>query len=57
MSHGPRTRLIVSAVKLAAAIQKALRDNEMREKAKRLSDALRLENGIQAAVRVIRDVV
>jgi len=53
----PIPQRALSAIKLAAAIQQALRDNEMREKAKRLSDALRLENGIQAAVRVIRDVV
>jgi UDP:flavonoid glycosyltransferase YjiC (YdhE family) len=47
----------LSVVKLAAAIQQALQDDDMRENAKRVSRALSLENGIQAAVRVIRDVV
>ena len=47
----------LNANKLARAIQQALTDNSMRGKAKRVSEALSLENGVQAAVRVMRDVI
>ncbi|GAB4466894.1 MAG: glycosyltransferase [Anaerolineales bacterium] len=44
----------LSAEKLADAIQAALWDKSIRERAKSLSVALSLEDGIQAAVRVMR---
>jgi sterol 3beta-glucosyltransferase len=47
----------LNAEKLANAIQESLRDKDMRAKAKAVSAMLSLENGVQAAVRVIRDVV
>ena len=47
----------LNANKLAKAIQQALTDKSMRGKAKRVSEALSLENGVQAAVRVMRDVI
>ncbi len=47
----------LSAEKLANAIQESLHNNDMRAKAKTISARLNAENGIQAAVRVIRDVL
>lgn len=45
----------LNAKKLANAIQQALTDTSMRERAKDVSAALGLEDGVQAAVRVIRE--
>jgi sterol 3beta-glucosyltransferase len=45
------------AEKLANAIQESLHNNDMRERAKTLSARLVTENGVQAAVRVMRDWV
>lgn len=42
--------------KLANAIQQALTDTSMRERAKDVSEVLSLEDGVQAAVRVIRSL-
>ncbi len=47
----------LSAEKLANAIQESLHNNDMRAKAKTISARLVTENGIQAAVSLIRDVV
>ncbi len=47
----------LSAEKLANAIQESLHNNDMRAKAKTVSARLNAENGIQAAVRVMRDIV
>jgi sterol 3beta-glucosyltransferase len=47
----------LTANKLANAIQQALSDASMRERAKDVSVALGLEDGVQAAVRVMREVV
>ena len=52
----PIPQRALSAVKLAGAIQQALQDDDMHRKAKHVSGALSLENGVQTAVRVIRDV-
>ena len=56
---GPRLipQRSLNADKLAKRIQQALSDTSMREKAKRLSEALRLEDGVQAAVKMIRNIV
>lgn len=53
----PIPQRVLNAEKLANAIQESLQDNNMRVKAKAVSARLDTENGIQAAVRVIRDVV
>ncbi len=53
----PIPQRALNAVKLANAIRQALEDKDMREKAEHVSGALSLENGIQAAVRVIRDIL
>lgn len=53
----PIPQRVLNAEKLASAIQESLRNNDMREKAKTVSAKLNSENGIQAAVRVMRDVV
>ena len=42
---------------LAKAIQQALSNESIREKAKRVSEALCLEDGVQAAVRAVQNVV
>lgn len=47
----------LNAKKLASAIQESLNNNDMRAKAKAVSEVLSLENGIKSAVRVLRDVV
>jgi sterol 3beta-glucosyltransferase len=47
----------LNAKRLARAIQQALWDKPMREKAQRVSAALCVEDGVQAAVKVIREVV
>jgi sterol 3beta-glucosyltransferase len=56
---GPRPipQRVVNAKKLARAIQQALCDESMRDRATRVSEALCLEDGVQAAVQVIREVV
>ncbi len=46
----------LSAEKLANAIQESLHNSDMRAKAKTVSARLVTENGIQAAVRVMRDI-
>jgi sterol 3beta-glucosyltransferase len=46
----------LNADKLAKAIQQALQDKPMRERAKGISQELCLEDGVQAAVRVMRDI-
>ena len=53
----PIPQRALSADKLAKAIQQALKDESMRERAKRVSKALSLEDGVRAAVRVVRDVI
>ena len=45
------------ADKLAEAIQQALQDQSMRDRAIGISQALGLEDGVQAAVRVMRDLL
>ncbi|HEU0292599.1 MAG TPA: glycosyltransferase [Anaerolineales bacterium] len=59
MGVGPRPvpQRSLNADKLANAIQQALSDKSMYENAKRISEVLCLEDGVQAAVRVIREVV
>ena len=52
----PIPQRVLNAEKLASAIQESLQDNDMRAKAETISAKLSIENGIQAAVRVIRDV-
>ena len=47
----------LSAEKLANAIQESLHNNDMRAKAKIISARLNAENGIQAAVRVMRKLL
>ena len=47
----------LSAEKLANAIQESLHNNDMRAKAKTVSARLNAENGIQAAVRVMRKLL
>ena len=42
--------------KLAKAIQQALGNDVIREKAKSISEALSLEDGVQTAVRVLREI-
>jgi sterol 3beta-glucosyltransferase len=56
---GPRPipQRSLNADNLAKAIQQALSNTSMREKAKRISEALCLEDGVQTAVRVLREVV
>jgi hypothetical protein len=58
MGVGPRPipQRSLNTDQLAKAIQQALWDESMREKAKRLSEALCLEDGVRAAVKVIRDL-
>jgi UDP:flavonoid glycosyltransferase YjiC (YdhE family) len=51
----PIPQRVLNAEKLSAAIQMALWDESMRERAKEISVALGLENGVQAAVRVMRE--
>ncbi|PWB73515.1 MAG: hypothetical protein C3F07_09415 [Anaerolineales bacterium] len=51
----PQRSLTVN--KLANAIQQALADTSMRARAKDVSVALSLDDGVQAAVRVIREVL
>ncbi|MBK8822791.1 MAG: hypothetical protein IPN58_09345 [Anaerolineales bacterium] len=53
----PIPQRTLSAEKLANAIQESLHDADMRERAKTLSARLVTENGVQAAVRVMRDWV
>ena len=53
----PLPQRALNVVKLANAIRQALEDNDMRLKAKTVSEALSLEDGIQAAVRTMREVV
>ncbi|MBK8617136.1 MAG: glycosyltransferase family 1 protein [Anaerolineales bacterium] len=53
----PIPQRALSAEKLANAIQESLHDADMRERAKTLSAKLVTENGVQAAVRVMRDWV
>ena len=59
MGVGPKPipQRALSAEKLANAIQESLHDNDMCERAKNLSAKLVTENGIQAAVRAMRDWV
>lgn len=52
----PIPQRVLNAEKLAGAIQESLQNNDMRAKAKTISARLVTENGIQAAVRVMRDV-
>lgn len=56
---GPRLipQRALNAEKLAKAIQTALQDEAMRARAKDVSVALGLEDGVQAAVRAMRGVV
>jgi len=51
----PIPQRALNAVKLAGAIRQGLQDHDMRARAKTISEALSLENGIQAAVRVMRE--
>lgn len=53
----PISQRKLTAEKLAGAIRTALQDDDMRTKAKTISQELSLENGIQAAVSVMRDIV
>jgi len=53
----PIPQRALSAEKLADAIRESLTNNAMRAKAKTISARLVTENGIQAAVRVMRDLV
>jgi sterol 3beta-glucosyltransferase len=53
----PIPQRVLNTEKLALAIQQSLMDNDMRTKAKTISETLNQENGVQAAMRVIRDVV
>ena len=53
----PIPQRTLSAEKLANAIQESLHDADMRERAKTLSAKLVTENGVRAAVRVMRDWV
>jgi sterol 3beta-glucosyltransferase len=46
----------LNAEKLAKAIQQALGDEHMRERARGIREKLSLEDGVQAAVRVIRNL-
>ena len=57
MGVGPKSipQRTLSADKLAQAIQQALWDESMRERAKGVSEKLSLEDGVQAAVREIRN--
>ena len=52
----PIPQRALSAEKLANAIQESLHNNDMRAKAKTISARLNAENGIQAAVREMRDI-
>ena len=52
----PIPQRTLNAEKLANAIQQSLKDDDMRAKAKTVSATLSLENGVQAAVRVMRDI-
>ena len=52
----PIPQRALSAEKLANAIQESLHNNDMRVQAKTISARLNAENGIQAAVRVMRDI-
>ncbi len=52
----PIPQRALNAEKLANAIQRSLQDNDIRTKAKAVSVTLSLENGIQAAVSVMRDI-
>ncbi len=53
----PAPQRALNAEKLASAIQQSLTDNEMRAKAKAISTILSLENGVQAAVSQIRNIL
>ncbi|MBC7877168.1 MAG: glycosyltransferase family 1 protein [Anaerolineales bacterium] len=53
----PIPQRALNAERLAGAIQESLKDNDMRAKAKAISEALSKENGVQAAVSVIRNMV
>ncbi|HXF85553.1 MAG TPA: glycosyltransferase [Anaerolineales bacterium] len=53
----PIPQRTLNAKKLASALREALWNESMQERAKRLSVALNLENGIRAAVRVMRQVM
>lgn len=53
----PIPQRALNVEKLASAIQESLTDNDMRAKAKTVSAALSKEDGVQAAVSVIRDMV
>jgi len=53
----PIPQRALNAVNLANAIRQSLQDHDMHARAKAVSAALSLENGIQAALRVMRDVV
>jgi sterol 3beta-glucosyltransferase len=53
----PIPQRALNAEKLANAIQQSLKDDLMRAKAKTVSTALSLENGVQAAVSVMRNLI
>ena len=53
----PIPQRALSAEKLANALQESLHNNDMRAKAKTISARLNAENGIQAAVRVMRKLL
>ena len=53
----PIPQRALSAEKLANAIQESLKDDDMRAKAKTISARLAAENGVQAAVSLIRDLM
>jgi sterol 3beta-glucosyltransferase len=53
----PIPQRTLNVAKLANAIQQTLWDQSIRERAKRLGEALLLEDGVQAAVRAIQAIV
>jgi sterol 3beta-glucosyltransferase len=53
----PLPQRSLNANKLASAIEQALCDPSMREKAGRIRETLSLEDGVQAAVKVMRNLI